>query len=430
VSQPESLLRAVQENQDDDAPRLVYADWLEEHGDAERAEFIRAQVAAACLPEGDPRRDDLEARAAVIQKARGAEWLRPLQLALGQPRGTRFGRGCAFRRGFLTRLSISPERPGFLAAAADALRGEPVEELSLTGHDAFPLAQAVEEIAAAHCLGSLRRLYLCGSGKLTAASLGRLGSTPHLPRLVALGMSLIVPAATLAGLATTPLSNRLRNLWLDVARGDTPALLKLLTGAPFLPALTSLGWFGGTLDGDGLRRLAHSANLSVLGELQLFDTPRIGPLAPDILRDSPLWGRLTELSFQHCRLNDGAVSRLVAALPGSRLRKLELMYAGLTLVSAAALAEAPSWGPLEELDLAGNRVGDAGVAALAGAPALAGLRTLVLSSCGVGEAGARALAASPHAGGLRRVRLYESDLGPGPRRALRKRFGKAFHFDP
>jgi uncharacterized protein (TIGR02996 family) len=36
-----ALLRAVFENPDDDAPRLAYADRLEQHGDAARAEFIR-----------------------------------------------------------------------------------------------------------------------------------------------------------------------------------------------------------------------------------------------------------------------------------------------------------------------------------------------------------------------------------------------------
>jgi uncharacterized protein (TIGR02996 family) len=42
-----SLLDAVLENPDDDLPRLVYADWLDENGDPKRAEFIRAQIAMA-----------------------------------------------------------------------------------------------------------------------------------------------------------------------------------------------------------------------------------------------------------------------------------------------------------------------------------------------------------------------------------------------
>ncbi|HEY1067960.1 MAG TPA: TIGR02996 domain-containing protein [Pirellulales bacterium] len=39
----EPFLQAIAEAPDDDAPRLIYADWLDEQGDASRAEFIRVQ---------------------------------------------------------------------------------------------------------------------------------------------------------------------------------------------------------------------------------------------------------------------------------------------------------------------------------------------------------------------------------------------------
>ena len=42
-----AFLQDILEHPDDDAPRLIYADWLEEHGkeaDRLRAEFIRVQV--------------------------------------------------------------------------------------------------------------------------------------------------------------------------------------------------------------------------------------------------------------------------------------------------------------------------------------------------------------------------------------------------
>lgn len=44
MSSRESFIRAIVENPNDDVPRLVFADWLDEHGDAARAEFIRAQI--------------------------------------------------------------------------------------------------------------------------------------------------------------------------------------------------------------------------------------------------------------------------------------------------------------------------------------------------------------------------------------------------
>jgi uncharacterized protein (TIGR02996 family) len=44
------LLRTVLENPDEDLPRLVLADWLEENGQGERAEFIRVQCKMAAEP--------------------------------------------------------------------------------------------------------------------------------------------------------------------------------------------------------------------------------------------------------------------------------------------------------------------------------------------------------------------------------------------
>src|SRR5262245_63054098 len=43
----EPLYRAVVAAPDDDAPRLVLADWYEEHGQPERSAFIRVQIELA-----------------------------------------------------------------------------------------------------------------------------------------------------------------------------------------------------------------------------------------------------------------------------------------------------------------------------------------------------------------------------------------------
>lgn len=49
VSDYETLLAAVLADPDSDAPRLILADWLEENGEPERAEFIRVQSRLAEL---------------------------------------------------------------------------------------------------------------------------------------------------------------------------------------------------------------------------------------------------------------------------------------------------------------------------------------------------------------------------------------------
>ena len=44
-----ALLRGVEASPDDDLPRLVYADWLDEQGRHARAEFIRVQCELASI---------------------------------------------------------------------------------------------------------------------------------------------------------------------------------------------------------------------------------------------------------------------------------------------------------------------------------------------------------------------------------------------
>jgi uncharacterized protein (TIGR02996 family) len=44
MSDEAALLRGIHANPEDDTPRLVFADWLDEHGQPERAEFIRVQI--------------------------------------------------------------------------------------------------------------------------------------------------------------------------------------------------------------------------------------------------------------------------------------------------------------------------------------------------------------------------------------------------
>src|SRR3954464_14522957 len=63
---------------DEDAHRLVYADWLEDNGEAERADFIRAQCELARLPFGDERRTDLQIRERAALEVHRDEWRKEL----------------------------------------------------------------------------------------------------------------------------------------------------------------------------------------------------------------------------------------------------------------------------------------------------------------------------------------------------------------
>lgn len=104
-----AFLAAICARPDDDLPRLVYADWLDEHGRGERGEFIRVQCAIAthdhrscnqgiCRQAGHgPCRacrglEDLRRRERELLAAHGDEWFvedvaRPAGLYVEPPAG-------------------------------------------------------------------------------------------------------------------------------------------------------------------------------------------------------------------------------------------------------------------------------------------------------------------------------------------------------
>jgi uncharacterized protein (TIGR02996 family) len=60
MSDEDALLAAIDANPEEDTPRLVYADWLDEQGQSIRAEFIRVEIAVkqfADLPTAEHARD-------------------------------------------------------------------------------------------------------------------------------------------------------------------------------------------------------------------------------------------------------------------------------------------------------------------------------------------------------------------------------------
>lgn len=145
----DALLAAVLAAPDDDLPRLVYADFLDEHGDPDRAAFIRSQVHLAALPPGTVPSDRrlLELRAAeqsLLTRFRKV-WLAPLRLP-GEPLQSPATHG-VFRRGFVERVWMPAawfvRRAGILFRRTPArelrvTRGSPDELAALLAHPDLP----------------------------------------------------------------------------------------------------------------------------------------------------------------------------------------------------------------------------------------------------------------------------------------------------
>src|SRR5215467_10473117 len=90
----QGFLAAIRENPDDDTPRLIYADWLDDRGDADRAEFIRVQCELAKYADRDARPSELVSREANLLACHEEEWLGPIWEYLpSRDEGIRFRRG-------------------------------------------------------------------------------------------------------------------------------------------------------------------------------------------------------------------------------------------------------------------------------------------------------------------------------------------------
>jgi uncharacterized protein (TIGR02996 family) len=70
----ESFLQSIIEAPDDDTPRLVYADWLDDHDDPAWAEFIRVQCTLAKMGVDDPQRPALQQRERELLQEHGWTW--------------------------------------------------------------------------------------------------------------------------------------------------------------------------------------------------------------------------------------------------------------------------------------------------------------------------------------------------------------------
>lgn len=147
----DALLASVRAAPADDLPRLVVADWLEEHGEPDRAEFIRVQVRLASL-RSTPAAGTILTRE--FTEMAGRE-IALLPVVVTPTVGQYPHLGLLWRRGFVEVVT------GPLAAIRtnlpDILRGNPTHVLKVTDRQAL-YAEGTEE----HAPG--RHVWLSGGG--------------------------------------------------------------------------------------------------------------------------------------------------------------------------------------------------------------------------------------------------------------------------
>lgn len=128
MTERDLLLKAVCEHPEDDTPRLVLADWLQENGEEARAEFIRLQVLMAQVEsqakDNWPAWQRLCARESELRIGHDEEWWRELPEAPGY----RLGR--LFVRGFVERAMVT-QWDAFARDVEVVLAASPIVALSV-----------------------------------------------------------------------------------------------------------------------------------------------------------------------------------------------------------------------------------------------------------------------------------------------------------
>jgi uncharacterized protein (TIGR02996 family) len=141
----DALLAAIIAQPAEDLPRLMYADWLDEHGQPERAEFIRVQCELSRMPHtGGPEEEDGNCATCKMRKpledreelllSRGGDWVGfPYLKPGGARRNTFLTAGetyFRFRRGFVADMSCTSA--DWLAHADAITAAHPIERVRLT----------------------------------------------------------------------------------------------------------------------------------------------------------------------------------------------------------------------------------------------------------------------------------------------------------
>lgn len=152
MSDHASFMRAIVASPEDDLPRLIYADWLDEHGEDKRAEFIRVQcrISELCAwrREGNakhPEFDSLLARESTLWSANVSpmrEWLATFGIDHSH---------CVFARGFVSAVTCSWLDWRLHAAAIRA--ATPLEQVRLTTRPVFETDDGSELMAKAYLAG-------------------------------------------------------------------------------------------------------------------------------------------------------------------------------------------------------------------------------------------------------------------------------------
>lgn len=430
---PQRLLQVICADPGDDDARLVYADWLAEHGDAARAEFIRLQLSRAKLPAWDPERVRLELRERALLAEHGERWRQELPELKGVAWGG-FERGFVHRAAFASVAALQEHAAlcqGATPLASVAVRWTNKDDWSglgamsglreLTMFGTLYRDSDIEGLARSPLLSTLRALNLVECG-LNGEALRLLLASPYLENLAALrlphhqldGVDALVEARSLPSLQELDLSVATADELGSGGRDEEPIdadAVTVLASWSGLAKLRSLDLSGNPIGSRGLQALLCSPHAVGLKALHLREITARRPLSMLAFRKAHPGLSLETLSLKG-PLEVGGAARLAGAPCLSELKVLHLQVTNLGDDEAyARLAQAPWFDSLRVLDAPYGNGGGLLKAVLARGPARLHTLNLEGSLTWSRFPGAlAALAASPATDGLLQLDLSHNRI--------------------
>lgn len=371
--------RAMLANTDDDLPRLVFADWLDENCPDKR---ICAAVRQSMNGKSHPIQFLTTPTDVSVSADRGRL---TLTLERDQPPPDEHGCRALWESGWVGGVRLNSPSSAAVRAWLTHSGMASVDWLAVIQSG----TEVGETIAAADHLTELRDLSLSlsflGSGGTRAVAAAKLPALRSLDlfhcRLTDEDAIEIASAPTLASLTALDLA--------DNEIGPTGA--RALANFPHLIRLQSLRLAYNGIGNEGMAAIAGSESFASLTSLDLERTELSSVQA---MCRSPHLRNLTTLEVGNNPLSPHAVEELASCPHLTGLATLKISGTHMGETGVRALAGSPHLHNLRSLDLSSNPIGDAGVSALTASPLFGRLDKLTLSSCGITIAGLRALANS------------------------------------
>jgi uncharacterized protein (TIGR02996 family) len=351
----EALRRAIVENPDEDTHRLVFADWLDENRQPDRAAFIRAQIEAARAEPFSPQARAANDKADELLKKHRLAWTTSIRDKASEIR---------FQRGFVT--GVHTEASEFSRVAPPLFEAEPVQELTLSRSPDPDVWASVEPVFEMPHLRRLRQLALAPRLELLYDEYGAISKSQHLDALTDLSLrdNPIDPAwlqevldgdrlAALTGLDITDCTNLGPRLVTALEKASHRTFRRLDVTRVMFPS-------------DHLRRMLACRCLQNVEELRVGCVARPsepGPLFHLDLGWVMPWERLSVLDLSGQHLGDEGVKAITRAKETTALRWLGLANNSLGPESVRMLVAAKQL-KLYYLDVRGNGLNSAHIGVL------------------------------------------------------------------